>query len=533
MSLLNFGGGLSAMGSAVATYAGNAGMAQMKADLEKQQMQLADQLATTREHVGRVESGDIASAAADKRAGVEKELEGTRIASSEKIAGWNKDIEGRRLTETHRSNVANETNAAISLTTDADDNPILLDKRDGRHIQVSPNSSNIYDINNTSGGVINRVSPAASVETKPTSSSSVGGGEKSADARPGVTMPDAAPLPSAQTADDTTFQTTPQHKLVYQGDYIKQLPPEAQAKFASFTPAIQLQLGPVLSGQATPPEKGRSATDPKLKKIMRLAALIDPTFSDQTWLERNKAAVDLADTKSPGSSGGQRVAARTFLGHATDLLQAAADKKNGSMLGSAGNFLDNAYVTYAPPGAPGNSPAKKTVQNQFGISREGVAEELGKIVSGGAPTVDQRKTISDQFGEDADVSSIVGSVGKAADMMAKRINSQVDSYNMTMRTNVSLKDWLGPEAYAQYQAVTKLAEDSRNGRPTDDATVHRALGELKRNADVDAVAPPLKSSSQQPGLPPGVPSGSRYSPSRNQFLGPDGTMYDANGKEVP
>lgn len=49
MSLLNWGGGLSAMGGAISEVAGSAGLAVQKADLEKQQAVLADQLATTRE----------------------------------------------------------------------------------------------------------------------------------------------------------------------------------------------------------------------------------------------------------------------------------------------------------------------------------------------------------------------------------------------------------------------------------------------------------------------------------------------------
>lgn len=49
MSLLNWGGGLSAAGSAVAGFAEKAGVAEQKAALERQQLTLADQLATTRE----------------------------------------------------------------------------------------------------------------------------------------------------------------------------------------------------------------------------------------------------------------------------------------------------------------------------------------------------------------------------------------------------------------------------------------------------------------------------------------------------
>ena len=44
MSLINLGGGLSAAGSAISSFAGQAGMAEQKAELEKQQLVLADQL---------------------------------------------------------------------------------------------------------------------------------------------------------------------------------------------------------------------------------------------------------------------------------------------------------------------------------------------------------------------------------------------------------------------------------------------------------------------------------------------------------
>lgn len=63
MGLMN---GLSQMGAGLAQYAGTAGLESQKADLAKQAMTLADQLAGARESAGRQEAGAIAATAAEK-----------------------------------------------------------------------------------------------------------------------------------------------------------------------------------------------------------------------------------------------------------------------------------------------------------------------------------------------------------------------------------------------------------------------------------------------------------------------------------
>lgn len=65
-SLLN---GLSTLGTGVSEFAGRAGLEQQRADLAKQNLVLADQLATTRESAGRQEAGQIAATAAEKEHG--------------------------------------------------------------------------------------------------------------------------------------------------------------------------------------------------------------------------------------------------------------------------------------------------------------------------------------------------------------------------------------------------------------------------------------------------------------------------------
>lgn len=63
MSLLN---GFSALGQGVSQFAGTAGLEAQKADLTRQSLMLADQLATTRESVGRQEAGQIAAGAQER-----------------------------------------------------------------------------------------------------------------------------------------------------------------------------------------------------------------------------------------------------------------------------------------------------------------------------------------------------------------------------------------------------------------------------------------------------------------------------------
>lgn len=88
-SLMN---GLSSLGAGVAQYAGTAGLELQKADLAKQSLVLADQLATTRETGLQVSGGVIAAAAADKAqaaqaANVATEQAGANTRNAATIAG--------------------------------------------------------------------------------------------------------------------------------------------------------------------------------------------------------------------------------------------------------------------------------------------------------------------------------------------------------------------------------------------------------------------------------------------------------------
>ncbi len=83
VSIMN---GLSAMGAGIASFAGSAGLEQQKADLARQGVILANQLATEREHTGRVEAGEIAATAAQKEFGYKQELQAPVLATQVQTA---------------------------------------------------------------------------------------------------------------------------------------------------------------------------------------------------------------------------------------------------------------------------------------------------------------------------------------------------------------------------------------------------------------------------------------------------------------
>ncbi len=263
-------------------------------------------------------------------------------------------------------------------------------------------------------------------------------------------------------------------KLAYNDEYIQNLPPQSQARFSSLPPEIQAQLGPILSGKTAPPESGRAMTDPILQNVLRSASLVDPNFNEQTWRARNKQIQDLA-SHDAASAGGQKIAAQTLTEHLFGLADAAADNKNNSWAGTPGNWVDNFAVGAFPPGAIGNSAAKKGNLENFRVHKIGVGEEGTKVQSGSAGTDSSKAEMAGRFSEDADISSNIGAIGGLADMMQQRVQSQVDKHNSIMGTHVTVADWLGPDAMKKYGALQQLSNDMKAGKRVDPAYVKQTL----------------------------------------------------------
>lgn len=114
MSLINLGAGLSAAGSAIAGFAHDAGLAEQKSELEKQQLALADQLTTARETTLAHVQGDEARNTATTTASAQGEqtrstaqFENTLpLTAAQKETA---DIQRGTLTETTRHNEFEES----------------------------------------------------------------------------------------------------------------------------------------------------------------------------------------------------------------------------------------------------------------------------------------------------------------------------------------------------------------------------------------------------------------------------------------
>jgi hypothetical protein len=117
-SLMN---GFSALGAGVAQFAGTAGLEQQRAQLANQSAVLADQLATTRESVGRVQAGDIAAAAAEKQQQFQTGLEGQRQTFQ---AGENAKTQAAEMARTQATEAG--ATARTKMTIDAPPETIKL-----------------------------------------------------------------------------------------------------------------------------------------------------------------------------------------------------------------------------------------------------------------------------------------------------------------------------------------------------------------------------------------------------------------------
>lgn len=386
-----------------------------------------------------------------------------------------------QLHETMRHNLADEGNSAIVMTTDAAGMPAYFDKRTKQTMSILPDP---FAPNAPGGaqpapsGVVARdgtiptgaMQPVGATAADKPVYDATAATDRSPERRPWLTAPPAATAPQ---------QGTP--RMVYSDEYIHALPAQSQAAFAALPPAIQFQLGPILSGKASPPESGRAQTDPQLKNILRMAAMVDPNFNEQTWRQRNKMATEYVDM-SNGKLGGMQASSQKVLNHLTDAIGAGADMGNDSWLGTPGNFVDNALVRQAPPGAPGNSPAKKSALTSAQGFKKGVGEEFEKFMAG-APGAEKSKEEAQRLlDEDQDISGLIGGAGAIAEMMKGQAEPQLAKYNEAMGAHKTLRDWLGPESTAKYDFIQQLAADVKAGKNVDATEVKRRLAALRAGA---------------------------------------------------
>lgn len=155
---------------------------------------------------------------------------------------------------------------------------------------------------------------------------------------------------------------------------------------------------------------------------------------------------------------------------------------------------------------------KNTIQTQFGATaqpnfdtaKQIVGDEVVKAVLGsGAGSQGDREQLQKNFSSASSPAQLQGVIATAKTLM----KGQVDGLRQQYETSTGRHDF--------DKKLTPAAQ--------------KALATLSPSV---AVAPVSAISRQTPAAPSGIPSGSQYSPSRNQWRDPQGKLYDSQGNAV-
>lgn len=211
---------------------------------------------------------------------------------------------------------------------------------------------------------------------------------------------------------------------------------------------------------------------PYWQTMLNYAQQADPTFDATKWPERLKLSTEYGST-SDRTAGGKINSAKKIIAHATDLLGAAVNLDNDSMLGNLGNTVENAGVAHFGQGQ------SKTALNNFKGYTEGLGGEFEKLMGGGSSADAAKKRIGEVLNQNDPMAGTIGGVGAVIDMMEQQVQPLADQYNNVMGTSYPLEHFLGPDASARLVTMKKLLADAQAGKQVDRTAVQTALAGLK------------------------------------------------------
>lgn len=445
MSLLNWGGGFAAAGQAVSDFAGKAGLEQQKADLEQQQTVLASQLAGQREHVGRVEAGDIAAAAAEKGFGYSTALEGQRAASATNVAN---------IGATSATNVANIGAASAKTVAGIQVGAKPPEVKEAEwYASATPEQRQAYSQALLAkaglplwlagdGGASDKAKPAP-----------VTGSDGSQPAHPGPTKANADALPIDGTPSPSDGKSSSDAKLNQSGD----VAPQGTAdRYADALAKLPAQAAPtvkmMIEGRMAPPTSF-ALSKPYWQTMLQLASSVDPTFDETTWAGRNATRKDFA----AGQSAKAVTAINTALGHA-GVVSDSFDE-----LGNMGGV-----------GTPLNAP-KNWLSETFGgasvtNSRQAVgalASEARKVfAASGGGNLTELENWEKNFPIDGSPVQQKGAMKEFVSLLDSRLSALSDQYNRGMGRTGDPMDLLQPHAREVYESLTGRKPANSTGYQT-------------------------------------------------------------------
>jgi hypothetical protein len=426
MSLLNFGGGLAAMGQSVAAFAGNAAMAQQKSDLEKQQAVLADQLATTRETtLAHVQGGEARQTAVE-------------------TAG----AQGAQVRETADHENKLPMTAAQQATTD--NATATLKETTRAHIAE---------------------------ENKPISGGYTGSFLVKDPAAPGGYRQVSATATSTPiTIDKESNNLSAQTGLSNAAINVMTGQTKGQRFSAQQSAAVQKEI-----------------TDWGVKNGINTATMLPQAAAHSKIIEFNLTRNNQANILENEMSG---------------TIDSAADIVD--QIGAGRVKMVDVLAVWG--GKQVNDPNALKAADQLGRLRNELAGYNavagGNLMENGTP----RPTPEDFHNADATISNGISSGG---------LKALQQSVAQSAAKNRNVLDKAIDDASAAYYALFGATY-----HPT--APAKPPASQEPPAAGAGAVPVPAKT----PALPSGVPSGSQFSASRQQWRSPDGKIYDADGNEV-
>lgn len=370
------------------------------------------------------------------------------------------DIPAAQQAELVRHDKATENLENIVMAADENGYPIMVDKRNKTAVSLGtpqPWMQNPPGIPiKPQGATAPQGSPAPAAVGQPPASVTPPAGNEGP-----LTPPANVPTPPPG-GPPATPDTTAKPPLAYNDPFISQMPQEAQQRFAQLPSALQLLIGPMLQGKISPPEGGRiyAKGNEKALNLLRAASFVDPSFNEQTWLQRNTMAKEEADMTA-AKLGGQRASAEKILNHGMGFLSNMADLHNNSVVGTLGNEGDNA-VAGAAPDWMGQQATQTSLKDAAGHA-EGTGSEFEKMMGGGTAAEGAKKRAGELMSTSDNLAGTIGGVRSVAEMMKGQVEPQLETYNRIMGTNKTLEDWLGPEASAKYKLIQSLATRSKAG----------------------------------------------------------------------
>ena len=261
----------------------------------------------------------------------------------------------------------------------------------------------------------------------------------------------------------------------------------------------------ILQGRMAPPTSF-AASKPYWQGILSQAATKEPGFDLTQWGARYGTAKDFAS----GQARKNITSLDTVTGHLETLMDKAnaLDNYRFPSVNEAKNYI--------------GVQAGKPQVTEFNLARNAVADELAKVFRSSGMSESEIRRWQVELSAAGSPDQLRGGIRTAIDLLDSRRDALKQQYRSTMGRDPP--DFLSEKGQ---KALDRVRNWSDTGK--DQAAPAAATGAAPPQS---TSAPTAGRGGSAPQRPANVPQGSYYSPSRNQWKLPDGTIVDAAGRPI-